>query len=816
MVMFSDLRYAFRTVRHHRSFALVAILSIALGIGANAFMFSLADALVLRPLPVPRPSRVINLRSQLRGQGPSGISYPDFTDFRAKSQAFEGLAAMELIQFGFASSKQVQPEMKAGLLVSGNFFDALGVPPQLGRGFRPDEDSVAGRDAVAVISHDTWRTSFNSSPDVVGHAVFVNGIELRIVGVAPESFTGVDQFFRPALYIPLMMSARLAGTPAYDWLTSRVDRRLMVKGRLKDGVSAETAGAEARVIALALAQSYPATNRDWSAAVRTEIQLNTDRSPFDTVLVALLLGLAAVVFVIACANVGNLMLGRALARSGEIAVRMAVGASRWRLVRQLLTESLLLSVLGGAGGLILAHACGEALLPFRIPSEIPIEITASMDLRVMLYGLGAVAVSAILCGLVPALRATRSDIEPALRAGGRGLEPRRRFVGRNALVIAQVAGSLFLLVCATQLYRGISYVMAAPAGFRSDHLLMAGFNPTMARNNEAQTQAFYKRLTEKAGQLPGAVSASLAELVPLSNHTDERLVAPEGYQFAPGRDSASVSTNVVTEDYFSTVAIPILRGRGFRTADTADSPRVAVANERFVKIYYPLGDAVGKRLRLGGPRGEWVEIVGVAKQSKYAMLVESPMAFVYLPMSQNHRAEMTLLVQTSGPSQSLAPAVRDLVRSIDADQPVFALRTIEEYVHDRATRVLNLLTGMVGGMGLLGLILALSGLYAVIAWSVARRSREIGIRMAMGADRVSVLRLVLNQGLRLSVAGIAAGLALSMLFSRALTAGMGVPSFNARMLLLVPLVLLAMTAVAAYVPARRAAGLDPLTVLKGD
>jgi predicted permease len=383
-------------------------------------------------------------------------------------------------------------------------------------------------------------------------------------------------------------------------------------------------------------------------------------------------------------------------------------------------------------------------------------------------------------------------------------------------VIAQVAGSLFLLVCATQLYRGISYVMAAPAGFRSDHLLMAGFNPTMARNNEAQTQAFYKRLTEKAGQLPGAVSASLAELVPLSNHTDERLVAPEGYQFAPGRDSASVSTNVVTEDYFSTVAIPILRGRGFRTADTADSPRVAVANERFVKIYYPLGDAVGKRLRLGGPRGEWVEIVGVAKQSKYAMLVESPMAFVYLPMSQNHRAEMTLLVQTSGPSQSLAPAVRDLVRSIDADQPVFALRTIEEYVHDRATRVLNLLTGMVGGMGLLGLILALSGLYAVIAWSVARRSREIGIRMAMGADRVSVLRLVLNQGLRLSVAGIAAGLALSMLFSRALTAGMGVPSFNARMLLLVPLVLLAMTAVAAYVPARRAAGLDPLTVLKGD
>lgn len=814
--MFSDLRYAFRTVRHHPSFALVAILSIALGIGANAFMFSLADALVLRPLPVPRPSRVMNLRSQLRGQGPSGMSYADFIDFRAKARSFEGLAAMDLNQFGFAPNQQSQPEMKAGLVVSGNFFDVLHVTPQLGRGFRPDEDAVPGRDAVAVISTDTWRSQFASSPDVVGRAVLVNGIKFRIIGVAPQSFTGVDQFFRPAVYIPLMMSARLAGTSVHNWLENRDDRRLTVKGRLKDGVSAEAAGAEAVVIARALAQSYPATNRDWSAAVRTEVQANTDRSPFDTVLVGLLLGLAAVVLAIACANVGNLMLGRALARSGEIAIRMAVGASRWRLVRQLLTEALLISALGGAAGLLLAQACLDAAMPFRIPSEIPIELTAKLDLRAMFYALCAAVLSAVLCGLVPALRATRSDIEPALRAGGRRLEPHRRFAGRNALVVAQVAGSLFLLICATQLYRGISYVMAAPAGFRSDHLVMAAFNPTLARYNEAQTQSFYRSLAEKAGRLPGAVSASMAELAPLSNHTDEQLVTPEGYQFPPGGDADGVLANVVGEDYFSTIGIPLVRGRGFRIADSADSPRVAVVNEHFVSKYYRAGDPIGKRFRLGGPRGEWVEIVGVAKQSKYALLVEPPMAFLYLPLSQNHRSEMLLVVQTAGPSASLAPALRGLVRSLDAEQPVFALRTIEEYIHERATKVFNLLTGMVGGMGLLGLVLALSGLYAVIAWAVARRSREIGIRMAMGADRVSVLGLVLKQGLRLSVVGMVAGMALSLLFSRALTAGMGVPSFSTPMLLLVALALLAMTAVAAYVPARRAARLDPLTVLKQD
>jgi predicted permease len=812
--MISDLRYALRALRHNRSFAVVAILSIAFGIGANSVIFSLADAVLLRPLPIPNPARVVNLRSQFRGQAPGKMSYPDFVDFRGKTRTFEGITAYRLNQFGFAPDKRVLPEMKAGFLVSGNFFDVLQVRPQLGRGFRPEEDAVPGRDAVTVISHDLWRDEFASSPDVIGRSVFVNGIDFKIVGVMPESFPGIDQYFRPALYIPLMMNARLAGDPAQNWLQDRKDRRLDVKGRLKAGASAEAAGAEARVIAGGLAQAYPEADRNWSAAVRTEMQARVDNSPWDAILVGLLLGLSGIVLVIACANVANLMLGRGLMRSAEIAIRMAVGANRWQLVRQLMTEALVISLAAAGAGLLLAQACMDTFLPWRIPSEIPIEISARLDYRGLIFSLCAAVASAVVCGLVPALRATGFQIEPALRAGARNMEPRRRYLGRNALVIAQVAGSLFLLVCAAQFYRGIAFLMTTTPGFRSDHILMAGFDPTLARKSDAQAQDFYKQLIEKARRLPGVESAAVTELMPLADHTDMRPVVPEGFRLPPGSESVSTLTDTVSEDYFATLDIPVIRGRGFQTTDTAESPRVAVVNERFASAYFPGRDPLGRRFRLGGPKGDWVEIVGVARMSKYQILFEPPVDFVYLPLSQNPRAGMMILLHTAAPSQTLATPLRDLVKSIDSDQPIFALRTIEQYIRDRSTKTMNVLAGMVGGMGLLGLVLALSGLYAVMGWSVARRSREFGIRMAVGADSISVLGMVLKQGVRLSGIGIAIGLALSLVFSRALTAGMGLPSFNVPVLILVPVALTGMALLGAYVPARRASQLDPITVLK--
>ncbi len=812
--MLNDIRYALRSLLRTPSSTSVAVLSIALGVGANCMMFSLADALLLRPLQVKNANAVVSLRSQLKGQDTTDVSYPDFIDYQKKSKSFEGLTAYTLSPFGFAADKKAAAEMKAGLLVSGNFFRVLQVPLQAGRDFSEAESTIGGRQAVAIISSDLWQSHFESDKGVVGRPVYLNGIEFTVIGVAPKSFTGVDQYFRPQVYVPLAMSAELSGQTGQSWLNARDDRRLSLKGRLRSGVSAKSATAEVRVIAAGLASSYPNTNRDWSGTVQTEMQRRVEMSPFDAILVGLLLGLAAVVLVIACANVANLTLSRSLARTSEIAIRIAVGAGRMQLITQLLVESLLLSLVAGGIGIFLAELGMSSFMPWTIPSEIPIQIDAKVDQRVMLYALCACVISALVCGLIPALRASSVDIESALRAGAKGMETKRRFWGRDVLVVAQVACSLFLMVCATQLYSGISYVLKQPPKFRSSHILMASFDPTLVRYDDAKTKRFYKDLNERASHLPGVVSASLTELVPMANHADGQMIVPEGYQLPPSMDSLSVYGNIVSDDYFNTIGIPILHGRPFDLHDTPESQRVAIVNEYLAKKYFPNQDAVGKRFRLGGPKGEWVQIVGVAKESVYAMVVEPPLEVVYLPYAQNYRSQMTLMVQTAGPSDMAAAPLRDLVRSINPDQPLLALRSMEQYVYDRGTKTLTLVTSFVAGMGLLGLTLALSGLYAVMAWSVTRRIREIGIRMAVGADRVSVLGMVMKQGLKLSAIGIGIGVVLSVVFSKGLTAGTSIPSFNIPILLFVCVALLMMAMAGAYFPARRASRLDPIRVLR--
>ncbi|MGA3044714.1 MAG: ABC transporter permease, partial [Bryobacteraceae bacterium] len=458
--MLSDFRFALRSLRRNPSFAAVAALSIALGIGANTAMFSLADAMLLRPVPVPHPAALLNVRSQLRGHGAGGMSYPDYVDFRARTRAFSGLAAYQLGTFGFAADREALPEMKPGLLVSGNFFDVFEVTPQIGRVFRREEDAVPGRDAVAVISHDLWRQEFGSAPDIAGRKILLDGIEFTVVGVAPESFTGTEQYFRPSLYVPLMMAPRLAGDNR-NLLIGRDDRQLMVKGRLAPGATAKQAAAEANVIAGSLAQAYPAADRDVGAAILTELQARVDQSS-DWMMVTMLLALAGVVLLIACANVANLTLSRGQSRSGEIAVRMAIGAGRWRLIRQLLAESLVIAVAAGAAGALLAAVMIGPFEHWRVPSQIPIEVNARLDMRALLYALAAALASAVLFGLMPAIRATRSNISAALKLGGRTASMHRRFWGRNALVIAQVAGSVFLMVVTVQMYRGFARLLASP------------------------------------------------------------------------------------------------------------------------------------------------------------------------------------------------------------------------------------------------------------------------------------------------------------------------------------------------------------------
>jgi macrolide transport system ATP-binding/permease protein len=815
--MIHDLRYALRMLQRNPGFALVAIVSLALGIGANTAIFSLADFLLVRPLAVPNHSAIMVAQSQFRGESLgnifqySGLSNPDFEDLRKKSNSFAGLTASQFFQFGFAPDKTAQPQMKFGALVSGNFFDVLGVRPDLGRSFRPDEDKVPGRDAVVVLGHDLWETEFASDPGVVGRSIFLNGLPFQVVGVAPESFTGADAFIRADLYVPLAMQPALAGGSEQSELEMRGVRGLMALGRLKPGVRMGQAAAETRVIGQQLAQAYPKTNRTCSLEVMTYRQSQMIKPIVKLVLS--LLGLAVVVLLIACANVMNLMLSRASARAREIAVRLAMGAGRVRLIRQLLTESLMIAILGGGLGLVLAQAGAHQFSQIRIPIDVPVVIDVKLDPQVLLFALLVSVASALLFGLAPALQSTQTDLVPALKSGG-AAPGTRRLLGRNTLVMAQVAGSLVLLVLATQAYRGVMIVLSSPAGFRTDHILMASFNPALARDSTEQTQEFYRRLQERARTLPGVKSAALAQAMPMVPASLAIRVIPEGVQLATGTEAVSVFSNTVSEGYFRTLGVPLVKGREFEVTDRADSERVVIVNEQFAHKYYPNQDAIGKRLRLNSAEGPFAEIVGVAKQSKYVFTIEPPMEYIYLPLAQNPAAAMTLMLESEGPSAGLSGPLRDLVRSLDSRQPIYGVRTMEEFFDVRAHKTLGLFVEAIAGLGVLGLVLALVGLYGLMTYSVSLRQREIGIRMAVGADPATVVGMVLRQGMILAGSGVVIGLSLSLAASKPLAAMVHGRGFSLPLVALVTIALLAMAALGAYIPARRASRVDPNTVLR--
>ena len=825
--MLHDLRFALRTFQHNPGFALVAILSLALGIGANGAIFSMAEYLLLRPLPVPHASGIVVVQAQLRGESngmyqQAGLSYPDFIDLQRKSKSFAGLSASQYFPFGVAPDKTALPKMKYGALVSGNFFSVLGVSPALGRSFRADEDQVPGRDAVVVLGHDFWETEFASSPDVIGKSVFLNGLPFTVVGVAPEPFRGPMVWIRADLYVPLAMQPALAGSSQPNELETRGLRILRVQGRLKPGVSVRQAAAEATVISQQLAQAYPATNRTCSLEVGTYWQTQIEQYSVPALAFLLMMALAGVVLLIACANIMNLMLSRATSRSREIALRLAVGAGRVRLIRLLLTESLMIALLGGALGLLIAEGCANLFSRFRIPSDIPVVLDFQLDARALLFVFLISLASAILFGLAPALESTRPDLLTALKSGGAVPSKHRRFLGRNVLVIAQVAGSLLLLVFATQIFRGASVLLSSPLGFRSNDILTARFNPMLARDSMEQTKEFYRQLLDQARTLAGVKSAALSAAIPMiqtaaqSQFADlgATRVIPEGVQLPSGTEAVSLLSNVVSDGYFRTMAVPIVRGRDFLSGDRADSPRVVIVNEQFVRNYYPNQEAIGKRLRLNGPVGPFAEIVGVAKQSTYLNPIEAPQEYLYLPLAQNPTAAITLMLETEGPTAEEAGRLRDLVRRLDANQPIFAVRSMQEIYDLTVKQRMDIIRQILGALGFLGLVLALVGLYGLMTYSVTLRHREIGIRMAMGADPGAVVKMVLKQGMTLAGTGAAIGLLLSLASSKLLASLPGGHAFYLPLIAPVILSLLAIAALGAYIPARRASLVDPNSILR--
>jgi predicted permease len=822
-----DLRHGARVLTKNPGFAAVAVLSMAIGVGANAAMFSVADTLVLRPLSVPRAESVVRVMAETTGAGfrsptASALSYPDYVDVRDRARSFAGLAAYRLIVAGFTTRPDQQPQRRFGLAVSGNLFDVLGVQPALGRFFRAEEDRVAGRDPVVVLDHRTWQRDFGADPDVIGRPTRVGSVELTVIGVTRPEFTGPDHLVRPGFYVPLAMLPGLAsGVPA-DELTRRDARNLEVKGRLQADASVAQAAEEVRLIAGALERVYPETNRGQGLTARTEVDGRIAQRPALGVLAAMLMTLAFAVLLVACANVAGLLASRAPVRARELAVRQAVGAGRVRLVRQLVVEALVLASAGGVAGLGLGYAVVAVFHRLELTTDVPLNLSFDLDARALTVGMVFAFGAGVLSSLLPAWRSARLDVVAGLAApsASRGA----RSGGRHLLVCGQIALSLVLLTTAVFLYRAFGAEIDRGPGFRTTGVLMATFYPDLTGYDRPRTDAFYRLLAERVRALPGVQSVAVTSTVPMdANSVENTLIVPEGVELPADTPQVRVLATRVDEGYFDTLGIRIVSGRPFGPTDTDTAPRVAVVNQTLAARYWPGVSAIGKRFRSSDGQATAVEIVGIAADAKYRTLSEAPTEFVYYPRLQDGATnrgisfEGTLLVATATNAADVAAPLRDVVRAIDPDMPMFDVRTMASFYDTGVLNLTQVLVRTVGAMGSVGLLLAMIGLYGLVAYSVGRRTREIGIRVAVGAAPGAVLRMVLRHGLQLAVAGIGLGLVGSIAAAGVLRAAFpfpGVPGVDVVTYALVVPVLLAVTLLAAYAPARRAAHIDPLKALR--
>ena len=814
--LIQDVRYGLRLLVKNPAFSLVAVASIAVGVAACAAMFSVADAMVLRPLPVPRAGEVVTINGTAPDDGGrgTGLSYLGFQELSNSARSFSGVAAHRVLTTSFALRPEDQAESRLGFAVSGNLFDVLEVRPEVGRFFRQEEDRAAGRDTVVVISHDTWVRSFNGDPAVVGRELRLNGVPLTVIGVAPASFTGLELVLPGAFYVPLHMLPTLVQTSQAHLLDLRTVRMLNVKARLRPGVSLEQARAEVRQIGEAWQQAHPADERSRGLILRTHFEARQVERGYAVAVVGMMLTMALVVLAVACANVAGLLISRAPTRAREVAVRIAIGAGRLRLVRQLLTESLLIAVAGGLTGIALAHGVIRVFQRWNVISDIGVRIDFHTDRRVIAVALTVSAASALVAGLIPAFRSARvGDLSGTLRNGSEA-GTRGRLWGRHTLVVSQVALALALVTVGVFLHQTFAAELRKGPGFRTEQMLIVDLDATFARYDAPRAARFYGQLSDQVRALPGVSSVALSSFVPLNQDFRESVaLVPEGFQLPKGVDRVQVLASRVDEGYFDTMRVRLLAGRSFLASDTADAAPVVMVNETMARTYWPGQDAVGKRIQFAD--GTRRQIVGVAADTKYNTITEAPLNFIYLAARQDPAIRTTLLVGVSNGSATVAAPVREAVRALDRDVAITGVWTMEEFYQGNAAGLSSYLTGVVGGMGLVGLGLAMVGLYGLVAYTVSRRTREIGIRMAIGAQPASVLRMVMRYGGVLVIIGATLGLALTAALSGVLqgmfpsTAGVDVGVYA----LVVP-VLLAVTLVAALVPAVRAARIDPLLALR--
>ena len=817
-----DVRYALVTFSRNPGFAAVAVVVLALGIGVNTTIFGLVYALLWRPLPgVERPERLVAIYTSDFSSSRYGTSsYPDFLDYRDDNEVFDGLAAYR--EESVAMSAGGQAERVRAAAVTGNYFSVLGGKTALGRALLAADDATPGAGAVAVLSYSTWRQRFGGDPGVIGRDIRLNNQSLTVVGVAAERFHGTNLRAEVELWLPFSMMDKLQPDAAIPTLLKRRSARwLHMVGRLKQGVTLAQAQANIDAIAARLADAYPRSNRgtlqqpdqprpmtlvpaSQVATVKPGTRANVQRTG------QLLLGIVGLVLLIACANVANLLLARATSRRKEIAVRLAVGASRARLIRQLFTESMLLALAGGGGGLLMSVWASDLISFFDLP---PV-LDPRPDRWVFGFTVLISALTGMLFGLVPALQASKPDLVAALKdVTPTGSRPGRRLSLRDALVVAQVAMALLLLIGAGLFLRSLRSAYRSDLGFGTRQALLASIDLSLQGYSEAQVKAFNQQLQERLMALPGAQAASLARFLPVSNSGMRGNVAIEDYQAQPGEDT-ELNMNVVGLNYFQTMGIALAGGRDFTGQDSATAPRVAIINEAMAQRYWPGQEPIGKRISFNGPNGPFTEIVGVVATGKYHAIREESVPYIYLPLAQSPSPQLTIIARAPGEPLALAAAVRAEVQALDPNLPVFDIKTLAQHIGEAVSqeRMLALLLVAFGGLALL---LSAVGLYGVMSYWVAQRTREIGVRVALGAAPGNILKLIAAHGLALISTGLAIGLAAALALTRVTASLLFETSATDPMTFMAISLLLAGVALAAcLVPARRATRVDPMVALR--
>jgi predicted permease len=814
--LLQDIRYGIRFLRKSPGVTAVVVVALGLGVGANVAIFSLVNAFLLRPLPVPSPEQIVILAVQEKGApvGSSGFSYPELLDFRAQTEAFSDVFGLLLSSVQVAGDGQ--SEQGFANYVSGNFFSSLGLDPAQGRLILPNEGESQGEPTLVVLDYSYWQRRFGGDPRVVGRQIRINGGAATIIGVAPRKFHGMFPLFETDIY--LTMNAISGEENAKAFWGSRDRRRILAFGRLKPGASVAQAQSSLDVISARLARQYPTTDK-WST-VRAVPEKSARPIPYANnsfvAISGLFLMLAALVLLLACMNVENILLARGTVRRREMGVRVALGAGRARLIRQMLTESLLLAGFGGVLGIILGVASNRWTSSIHF-QNIPLQLDSTIDWRVLAFALATVMFTGIVVGLAPALRASSADVNVVLHDGAQrsSLSISPSFA-RDFLVVLQLAGSLVLLVAAGLFVRSLLRVEQFDLGFNPDHVLNVTMDPGQIGYDEARTVAFYRDVENKLRALPGVQSVSSASYVPMSGFPTGAGISVEDHAAIPGQQAPRILYSCVEPEYFATTGVVVLRGREFTGSDDKLAPRVAIINRTMAERLWPHQDALGKRFSMNGEAGPFAEVVGVAGNGKYQTVGEDAQAFFYVPAAQNFVSKRTLQIRTLLPPESLVSPVKQIVSRAAPQLSTVDIETMKHFLEGALGFFSFRLAAMFAGvLGVIGLILAVVGVYGVVSFSVSQRTREIGIRIALGAPPKEILRSVWLRSANLVLIGVAIGIPLAWAVTRTMAHLVtGISTSDPLTYISVALGLGCVAIAASYVPARRAMHVDPLVALK--